>query len=78
MASRTHGRWNKGEMPEDIRADSLNDAQMTTRWELDRLKDWLCRRRTETRQERERAERRGRKKSRQPAVFEFQHAPISV
>ena len=68
LASKTNGRWNKGEMPDDIRVDSLTDDQMR---ELDRLKDWLYRRRTEARQGRERTERRERTEAGQPALFEF-------
>ena len=75
VVNTTHGRWNKGDMPEDIRVDSLTGDQMR---ELDRLKEWLCRKRTEARQERERAERRERrreeavrKEAEQPALFEF-------
>ena len=75
VANRTHGRWNKEEMPEGIRVDSLTDDQIT---ELDRLKDWLYRRRTQARQERGRAERRERKEAEaatkeaeQPALFQF-------
>ena len=74
VANRTHGRWNKGEMPEDIRVDSLTDDQMR---ELDRLKDWLYRRRTQARQEQGRAEKRerkeevARKEAEQPALFQF-------
>ena len=60
VANTTHGRWNKGDMPEDIRVDSLTDGQMR---ELDRLKDWLRRKRTEAREERDRAERRERKEA---------------
>ena len=82
MANMTHGRWNKGDMPEDIKVDSLTSDQTT---ELDRLKDWLYRRRTEARQERERTERRERKEAdvarreaEQPALSQFQHAPMSM
>jgi len=62
-------------MPEDIRVDQLSDYQMQ---HLDRLKDWLYRRRTTIRQERDRAERRERKetevaekKELQPALFDL-------
>jgi len=62
-------------MPEDIRVDQLSDYQMQ---HLDRLKDWLYRRRTTIRQERDRAERRERKEAEvaekealQPALFDF-------
>ena len=75
VANTTHGRWKKQDMPEDIRVDSLTDGQMR---ELDRLKDWLHRKRTEAREERDRAERRERKEAdvarreaEQPALFQF-------
>ena len=58
IAGRTHDRWNKGEIPENIRVESLTDDQMRR---LNWLKEWLYRRRTQARQERERAERRARK-----------------
>ena len=66
---------NEGEMPDDIRIDSLSDYDMH---ELNRLKAWLYRQRTRARQERERAERRQEKKEKaaeaellQPALFDF-------
>ena len=75
VASTTHGRWNKGDMSEDIKVDSLTGDQMR---ELNRLKDWLYRKRAEAREERDRAERRERKEAEtarreaeQPALFEF-------
>lgn len=65
----------KNEMPTDIAVDKLNDEQMR---ELSRLKEWLCRRRTGVRQERDRAERQqkreaeaARRKAEQPALFDF-------
>lgn len=75
IAGKTYTRWRKGEMPEDIRVESLTDQQMA---DLNRLKEWLYRRRTTARQEQERAERRQQKEEEvakreveQPALFEF-------
>jgi len=75
VAGRAHGRWNKGDMPEDIRVESLTTDQ--TR-ELNRLKEWLYRKRALARQDGERVERRERKKeeadrreAEQPALFGF-------
>ena len=62
-------------MPDDIRVDKLDDEQMR---DLNRLKAWLYHKRTQIRQERERAERRQKKeeeatkeKEAQPALFDF-------
>ena len=55
VAGKTHTRWQKSEMPDDIRVDSLNSQQMV---DLNRLKEWLYRRRTTARQEAERTARR--------------------
>jgi hypothetical protein len=62
-------------MPEDIRVDQLSDYQMQ---HLDRLKDWIYRRRVQIRQDRDQAERRERKgqeharrEAEQPALFKF-------
>ena len=62
-------------MPDDIRVDSLNDQQMA---DLNRLKEWLYRRRTTARQDRERTERRqtkeeevAKRKAEQLELFEF-------
>ncbi|MBA7690225.1 hypothetical protein ES703_98749 [subsurface metagenome] len=75
IATKTYRRWGKSEMPGDITVDSITDYQMS---ELKRLKEWLCRRRTQARQETERAGRRrkreeeaARRKAEQPALFEF-------
>ena len=75
VASKTYRRWHKSEVPDDIRVDSLNNQQMA---DLNRLKEWLYRRRTTARQESERTERRQQKeeevsqrKTEQPALFEF-------
>src|SRR4030042_1487638 len=73
IAGKTYTRWQKGEMPDDIRVDSLNNQQTA---DLNQLKEWLYRRRTTTRQESERAEKRQRKedevanrKAKQPALL---------
>ncbi|MBA2084694.1 hypothetical protein DMTZ50_0499 [Dehalococcoides mccartyi] len=75
VAGKTYTRWSKSEMPEDIRVDSLTDQQTD---DLNRLKEWLYRRRTTARQEVERNERRQQKEEEaakreveQPALFEF-------
>ena len=75
VASKTYSRWSKNKMPDDIRVDSLNNQQMA---DLNRLKEWLYRRRTPARQEAERVERRqrqeeevARREVEQPALFEF-------
>jgi hypothetical protein len=75
VAGKTYTRWCKCEMPNDIRVDSLTDQQKA---DLNRLKEWLYLRRTTTRLEQERAERRQQKEeevakreSEQPALFEF-------
>ncbi len=76
VAGKTYTRWGKGEMPEDIRVDSLSDYQLG---ELNHLKDWLYRQRTRAREEREKEERRQakeetaeRRRLEQPALFQFQ------
>jgi hypothetical protein len=75
IATQTYRRWGKNEMPTDIAVDSLNDEQMR---DLRRLKDWLYRKRTQVRLDRQRAERRqkreeevARKKAEQPMLFDF-------
>jgi len=75
VATRTYRQWGKNEMPSDIAVDSLNDEQLR---ELNRLKEWLYRKRTQARLERDRAERKqrreeeaARRKVEQPALFEF-------
>jgi hypothetical protein len=75
IATKTCRRWGKSEMPGDIAVDSISDYQMS---ELNRLKEWLYRRRTQARQETERADRRRKReeetatrKAGQPALFEF-------
>ena len=75
VAGKTYRRWQKSEMPDDIRVDSLT-AQQTS--DLNRLKEWLHIRRTTARQETERTRRREQKeeevaktKAEHPALFEF-------
>ena len=74
VAGKAHSRWNKGEMPEDIRVESLTTDQ--TR-ELNRLKEWLYRKRALARQDGDQTERRERKEEaarrevEQPALFGF-------
>lgn len=75
VAGKTYTRWRKGEMPKDIKVDSLTKQQTA---ELNRLKEWLYLRRTTARREQERAERlrlkgeeASKKKVEQPALFEF-------
>ena len=75
IATKTYQRWGKNEMPGDIAVDSINDYQMT---ELNRLKEWLHRKRTQVREDRERADRQrnkdketARRKAEQPALFDF-------
>ena len=75
IVTKTCRRWGKAEMPGDIAVDSITDYQIN---ELNRLKEWLYRRRTQARLERERAERRqkkeeeaGRRKAEQPELFQF-------
>jgi len=74
VAGRAHSRWNKGgDMPEDIRVQSLSDNQ--TR-ELNRLKEWLYCKRALARQNGDRTEKReeketARREVEQPALFGF-------
>jgi hypothetical protein len=76
VAGKTYSRANRGgELPEDIRVESLSNEQVA---DLNRLKDWIYRKRTEARQERERAERRQKREevqarieAAQPALFNF-------
>jgi len=75
IATQTYRRWGKNEMPGDIAVNSLRDDQMA---ELRRLKEWLYKKRSQVREDRERAERRqkkqkeaARRKAEQPALFEF-------
>ena len=75
IAGKTYQRHKQGELPEDIKVDSLRDDQVA---DLNRLKGWLYRKRTDIRLDRDRAERRQLKeeaeeqrKAEQPALFEF-------
>jgi len=75
IAGKAYQRHKQGELPEDIRVESLRDDQVR---DLDRLKDWIYRQRTRIRLERDRAERRqqreeaaAERKIEQPALFEF-------
>ena len=75
VSTKTYSRYKGGEVPEDIRVESLDDYQMG---ELKRLKDWIYRKRTTVRQERERDDRRlereeaeAKRKAEQPELFEF-------
>jgi len=75
IATKTYRRWGRNEMPTDTAVDSINDDQIR---ELNRLKEWLYRKRTQIRLERDRAERRQRKeeeaarrKTERPALFDF-------
>ena len=75
VAGQTYKHRSKGEMPDDIRVESLNNEQMA---DLNRLKEWLYRQRIKARMEKDRAERRQKreeadidKKTEQPALFEF-------
>lgn len=75
VANKTYARHKGGEVPEDIRVESLTDYQMG---ELNRLKDWLYRQRAKIRIERDRAHRRiereeaeAHRKAEQPGLFDF-------
>jgi hypothetical protein len=75
VAGKTYARWNKSEIPEDIRVITLHDEQMR---DLNRLKDWLYRQRIKARLERDRSERRekieeaeAKRELEQPALFNF-------
>jgi len=79
IANKVYNQWRQkesgAEMPEDIRVENLRDDQMV---DLNRLKRWLYRKRTEIRLDRERAERCQKKqdeverrKAEQPALFQL-------
>ena len=75
VAAKTFARYKGGQVPDDIRVETLNDYQMG---ELRRLKDWIYRQRVKLRQDRDRAGRRiereeaeEQRKAEQPALFEF-------
>ena len=76
VAGKTYARANRGgEVPEDIKVESLNEGQLA---DLNCLKEWIYSQRTRARQERERAGRRQKKeemaarmKAAQPALFDL-------
>ena len=79
IANKVYSQWRQkesgAEIPEDIRVESLRDDQVV---DLNRLKEWLYRKRIQVREERERDERRQKKeeeaakrKAEQPALFDF-------
>jgi len=75
IANKVYKTHRQGEVPEDIRVESLRDDQVA---DLNRLKEWLYRKRTTIRLERDRAERRQKReeeaaarKAEQPALFTF-------
>jgi hypothetical protein len=75
VATKTYARHKSGEVPEDIRVESLSGYLMG---ELKRLKDWLYRQRVKVRQERdrmsrklERVEAEAQRKAEQPVLFQF-------
>ena len=75
VSTKTYTRHKGGEMPEDIRIESLDDYQMG---ELKRLKDWIYYQRVKVRQERERVDRKlereeaeAQSKAEQPELFQF-------
>ena len=75
VATKTYTRCKGGEVPDDIRVETLDDYQMG---ELKRLKDWLYRQRVKIREERDRADNRlereeaeVQRKAEQPGLFEF-------
>jgi len=75
VAGKTYAKWNKNQIPENIRVESLTDEQMR---DLNRLKEWLYRQRIKARMEMDRAERRekreeaeAKRQAEQPALFKF-------
>jgi len=75
IAGKTYACHNGNQVPDDIQVESLNDYQLR---ELNRLKSWLYHKRTQVRQEKDRADRRqkrdeveARREAEQPALFEF-------
>jgi len=75
VATKTYARHKGGQVPEDIRVETLDDYQTG---ELKRLKDWLYRQRVKARMERERADRKierkegeAPRKAEQPVLFQF-------
>ncbi len=70
VAGETYARANRGgEIPEDIKVESLNEEQMA---DLNRLKEWIYHQRTRAREGRQKkAEVAARIKAAQPALFDF-------
>lgn len=75
IAGKVYAQWKNAEVPEDIQVKSLRKDQLQ---DLNRLKEWIYRRRTTIRLERDRAERRQQKEAAaaerirvQPALFEL-------
>jgi hypothetical protein len=75
IATKVYGRWGKGEMPQDIKVESLRHDQKA---DLNRLKRWLYQQRTRARLERDRSERRQKAEAAkaelevmQPSMFDF-------
>lgn len=73
IVGKTYGRWNKGEMPNDIKVESLDSQQMA---DLNRLKSWIYDRQIKVRKERERGERKQKEAetktlNEQPELFTF-------
>ena len=79
IATKVYEKWRTKEsgvtMPPDVRVASISDEQMR---DLNRLKEWLYKKRTEVRLDRERAERRqkrdeevAQRKTEQPVLFTF-------
>jgi hypothetical protein len=68
-ATQTYRRWGKNEMPQDIAVESITDDQMR---DLNELKSWLYRHRTQVRIERRRAAKR------QAKVMEAARAPVQL
>jgi len=70
IASKTYRKWGKNEIPGDIAVDSISDYQMK---DLNRLKEWLYRKRAQVRAERrqKREEEVEKRKAEQPALFKF-------
>ena len=52
IAAKTYRRWRKNEVPADIAVESLNDEQAR---DLNRLKEWLYKKRIQARLDRDRA-----------------------
>jgi len=75
ITTKVYSRWRKGEIPGDIKVESLTDDQ---RADLNRLKEWLHGRCAQARLERDRDERREKAKAAQaeheamqPSLFDF-------